>query len=138
MNPSARLLNLELSSVYSSRPLYASFTCRHEVISRRSLARQIRCNSSDAGSLTERLRRKIWGTDSPPGLKDPYGGQGFFERQWGNKRRPEQEGERDTEETDIAPPDSYVGATTSDGLERIGHLRKWTDYSPSEADVYRP
>ncbi|KAF7502603.1 hypothetical protein GJ744_005444 [Endocarpon pusillum] len=38
---------------------------------------------------TERIRRKMWGSDNPPGLKDPYGGPGYFER-----RRQEAQAER--------------------------------------------
>lgn len=31
---------------------------------------------------------------------------------------------------------AYEPATTWEGLERIGHLGKWSDYPPSEADAY--
>ena len=44
--------------------------------------------------LTERLRRRIWGTENPPGLKDPFGGPGYFER----RRQEAQEAQKAQEE----------------------------------------
>ena len=38
--------------------------------------------------FTEKIRRKIWGTDNPPGAADPYGGPSFLEKR---KMRREQE-----------------------------------------------
>jgi hypothetical protein len=31
-------------------------------------------------AFTEKLRRKIWGTENPPGLQDPYGGGSFLDK----------------------------------------------------------
>jgi len=138
MHPSVRLLSLERCSLHSSRLLYASTTCRRQVAPRSFPVRQIRYNSDDT-SLTERIRRKIWGTDSPPGLKDPYGGKGVFEERWGGQRQPSQEAEPIEQESDIAPPDAYTEATNWEGLERIGHLGKWTDLNKNNpADQYHP
>jgi len=36
--------------------------------------------SKEKPVLTERIRRKIWGTDQPPGLEDPYGGDSIIEQ----------------------------------------------------------
>ena len=44
--------------------------------------------------LTEKLRRKIWGTDNPPGLEDPYGDRSVFDQSKKKERRLEKE-ERD-------------------------------------------
>lgn len=138
MHPSTRLLSLELSSRTASRPLYVCSSCRHEPFPRPFVAHhQIRPNST---SVTENLRRKLWGTENPPGLKDPYGGKSALEKKWGRKGQSAAETDADTdeiEEGDIAPPDAYVPATTADELPRIGHLGKWSDYPPTEADVYR-
>jgi hypothetical protein len=51
-------------------------------------SQQIRHNSTEKGEipLTEKIRRKLWGTDNPPGLKDPYGGPGMFERAAARRR----------------------------------------------------
>lgn len=138
MHPSTRLLSLELSSRTASRPLYVCSSCRHEPLPRPFVAHhQIRPNST---SVTENLRRKLWGTENPPGLKDPYGGKSALEQKWGRKGQSAAETDADAdeiEEGDIAPPDEYVPATTADELPRIGHLGKWSDHPPTEADVYR-
>lgn len=120
MHPSVRLLRQELSSAYFPRS---------------SIARQVRYNSSEP--ITERVRRRLWGTDSPPGLKDPYGGQGVLERRWGGKKQPEEVEEAD-HDVDIAPPEDYIEAKTWDGLQRIGHLGKWSDRPPRKVDTYEP
>lgn len=141
MHPSVRLLSLERCSLHPSRVLHASTTCRHQVAPRSFPVRQIRYNSSDDPTLTERIRRKIWGTDSPPGLKDPYGGRGVFEQRWSGERQPsqEQEAEPIEQEGEIAPPDAYTEATNWEGLEHIGHLGKWTDLNKKNpADQYIP
>ena len=76
----------------------------------------IRHNSSGSIPFTEKVRRKLWGTDNPPGLKDPYGGGSVLE-------------EPSSEEVDVVPTAAqespYVPATTWDGLEHVGTLDKW-------------
>ncbi|RJE27358.1 Ribosomal subunit 39S [Aspergillus sclerotialis] len=120
MHPSVRLLRQDLSSIYFPRS---------------SIARQVRYNSSD--KFSERVRRRLWGTDNPPGLKDPYGGQGVLERRWSGRQQPEEAEEAD-HDVDIAPPEDYVEAKTWDGLQRIGHLGKWSDLPPRKEDTYKP
>lgn len=143
MHRSMRLLSLELPSLPASRPLYVCFNCRHEPLPRPFAAHQIRHNSGST-SVTERIRRKLWGTDRPPGLKDPYGGRGILERRLGRKGQSDADAQQvseadiDSDEfADIAPPDDYIPATTWDDLERIGHLGKWSDYSPKKEDTYK-
>lgn len=55
--------------------------------------------------FTEKLRRKIWGTDNPPGLKDPYGGPSFLERRQmraeERKRQEEQQAELEAAEKEL-------------------------------------
>lgn len=141
MHPSVRLVKLELSSIPASRPLYVCFNCRHEPLPRPFAAHQIRHNSSSL-PLTERIRRKLWGTDKPPGLKDPYGGKSVLERRWRRKGQSNVDAQHISdaeldEFADIAPPDDYVPATTWDDLKRIGHLGKWSDFSPKHVDAYK-
>ncbi|KAH3410321.1 hypothetical protein KXV81_006042 [Aspergillus fumigatus] len=90
------------------------------------------------------VRRKIWGTDNPPGLKDPYGGEGVLERKW--KKQPEQQEEEpsrgstealETQSEDVIS-NTYEPATTWESLPRVGHLGKWSDLPPTEADVFNP
>ncbi|KAH2194374.1 hypothetical protein EMGR_005980 [Emarellia grisea] len=108
------------------------------------LVRQFLRNASNATPLTERVRRKIWGTDNPPGLKDPYGGEGVLERKW--KKQPEQQEEEpsrgstealETQSEDVIS-NTYEPATTWESLPRVGHLGKWSDLPPTEADVFNP
>ncbi|KAH7330232.1 ribosomal subunit 39S-domain-containing protein [Rhexocercosporidium sp. MPI-PUGE-AT-0058] len=86
-------------------------------------------------SMTEKLRRKIWGTDSPPGLEDPYGDKSVFDQT--KKRQREQQSEeqkaaarlRSQEFKANRPPKSeYKPATTWDGLRTLGHLEdRWAN-----------
>ncbi|EAW11823.1 mitochondrial 54S ribosomal mL50 protein [Aspergillus clavatus NRRL 1] len=148
MRQSLRLLNLEVSSLQGPRSLYVCSTCRQEVRPRPILVRQFLRNASNATPLTERVRRKIWGTDSPPGLKDPYGGEGVLERRWKNQPGKEEEGlasepaqalETETAATEeIVSEDNYVPASSWKGLPRVGHLGKWSDLPPSPADTFNP
>ncbi|PKX90837.1 mitochondrial 54S ribosomal mL50 protein [Aspergillus novofumigatus IBT 16806] len=144
MRQSLRLLNLEVSPLQGSRTLYVCSICRQDVRPRPVLVRQFLRNASNATPLTERVRRKIWGTDNPPGLKDPYGGEGVLERKW--KKQPEQQEEEpargsnealETQSEDVLS-DTYEPATTWEGLPRVGHLGKWSDLPPTEADVFNP
>ncbi|RHZ67903.1 uncharacterized protein CDV56_104749 [Aspergillus thermomutatus] len=116
-----------------------------EVRPRPVLVRQFLRNASNATPLTERVRRKIWGTDNPPGLKDPYGGEGVLERKWKNQSgQQEEEPARgstealETQSEDVLSGDTYDPATTWEGLPRIGHLGKWSDLPPTEADAFNP
>ena len=144
MRASLRLLNLEVPSLQGSRTRYVCSVCRHEALPRPLVARQfLRNASSDNAPLTERVRRKLWGTDNPPGLKDPYGGEGVLERKF-KKSQPEGQNDSVAETApqaseaveDAAAGDAYEPATTWEGIPHIGHLGEWTDLPPSEADGY--
>ena len=164
MRPSARLLNLEVASLQGPRTLYVCSTCRQEARPRAALlARQFprhasSSNNGAASPLTERVRRKLWGTDNPPGLKDPYGGRGVLEQKSGRDGAVEQqqqqqeggeeqvrsqlevqEGQQEGAEQDSAAVGAeYVPATSWEGLERVGHLGRWADLPPSVEDSYSP
>ncbi|KAE8152531.1 ribosomal subunit 39S-domain-containing protein [Aspergillus avenaceus] len=147
MRSSLRLLNLEAPTLQGSKTLYVCSVCRQETRPRPALARQFLRNSSTT-PITERVRRKIWGTDSPPGLEDPYGGQSVLEKKF-KKDQPEQRPQRTQEPDDgwrnideasagveTAPSGEYEPATTWEGLARVGHLGRWTDFPASEVDEY--
>lgn len=170
MRPPIRLLNHTETPLKS---LYLCTSCRKATRPLQPLPRlttihqtQTRLNTSGPNplSFTERIRRKIWGTDRPPGAEDPYGGEGALARTWREKwakkkstpeeereaevaaRAAEEEEDRgdlddyeDPEYGEIAPPAEYVAATTWDGLERVGHLGRWSDFPPTEVDEgYNP
>ncbi|KAL1986805.1 hypothetical protein VTN96DRAFT_5458 [Rasamsonia emersonii] len=149
MRPAVRLLQpLEAPSLQLSKSLYVCSNCRQDFLPRASPSPQTtRRNASGNVPFTEKVRRKLWGTDNPPGLKDPYGGEGVIEKairkrtQGDVEQKQEPEPEKEVEQlsetqAEIAPPQEYTPATTWDGLERVGHLGRWSDFPPTEADEY--
>lgn len=86
-------------------------------------------SASQFDSLTRKIRRKIWGTDNPPGQEDPYGGPSQFELVESKvKKDPVAAAEKAPGE-DVDPSDTaainYVPATTWDGLDQIGGATGW-------------
>lgn len=139
-------------------------SCHHQIFRQRFLPLQSSRSKSSNLPFTERLRRKIWGTDNPPGLEDPYGGPGYFER-----RRQRQRGERGAQEgreipaPQSAPIDSsepvlnesapwrsvpiddpelvdpaYVPAETWDGLEHVGSSGDWREIPVRVEEEFEP
>ncbi|KAL4808476.1 ribosomal subunit 39S-domain-containing protein [Aspergillus unguis] len=147
MRSSLRLLK-EVTPLQGSRTRYVCSVCRQEARPRPLVARQFLRNASDSSTpMTERVRRKLWGTDNPPGLKDPYGGEGHFEKKFKKSQASGQEPETqkaaaeevvEEDPLDEAASGDYEPATTWDGLERVGHLGKWSDLAPAESDAYEP
>jgi hypothetical protein len=134
---------------------YICRSCRHLALRQHLAHRQsLRHASSKEIPLTEKIRRKIWGTDNPPGLADPYGGESFFERR--RKERALQKEARepkDWEEEHVPPAtverhggalgpidegvdSEYVPAETWDGLEHVGHKGHWQDIPPKPEDTF--
>ncbi|KAH8698320.1 hypothetical protein BGW36DRAFT_357859 [Talaromyces proteolyticus] len=153
MRPPVRLLQpLEAPSLQFSKTLYVCSNCRYEVIPSCSAGhQQARRNASGNTPFTEKLRRRIWGTDNPPGLKDPYGGEGMIARTW-KQRKEEYLGRKEEEEIpeeeeeykfptipddDQKRPD-FVPATHAHNLKKLGHLSFWKNFPPSDADAYYP
>lgn len=146
MRPVVRLLQpLEVPSRHLTKTLYICSNCRQEFLPRSLVNPQARRNASGNTPFTEKVRRRIWGTDNPPGLKDPYGGEGVIEKAWKKRDKEqsssasatavEQKVEAEEEDFDLNPQ-QYVPATTIDGLERMGHLGRWSDFPPTEDDEY--
>ena len=102
--------------------------------------------SSQKIPYTEKLRRKIWGTDEPPGQGDPYGPSVLLgkdkQRSDASKTEATLDSPReDTRDSKAVPSDSdtaeaiytrdnassidYVPATTWDGLDQIGGSTGW-------------
>jgi hypothetical protein len=150
MRSALRLLQpLEAPSRRLPKSGYICSTCRQEILPRVIQGVQFRRNASENTPFTEKVRRRIWGTDSPPGLKDPYGGEGVIAKTFRKRGQGQAEGEQALESEpeaqveregeiadDIAPQVEYTPASTWDGIERVGHLERWIDYSPTEADGY--
>lgn len=85
---------------------------------------------------TEKWRKRIWGTDSPPGLKDPYSGSQIAPElnrpQPGEIEALEEEPAQEarifegvtTDEAQAHDPD-YTPATSWQGLDKIGGAKGW-------------
>ena len=81
----------------TTRLPYICSSCRRRALQPRSTPSSLLRTASSKLPLTERLRQKIWGTDNPPGLKDPYGGPSFLER-----RRAAKEDEKQAEQNALS------------------------------------
>ncbi|ODH50775.1 hypothetical protein GX48_03092 [Paracoccidioides brasiliensis] len=162
MSLPVRLLGpLEVATSRISSSLYVCSTCRrqclhqslrmvnHNSLSRRPISSTSSYNSDNNGdlSVTEKLRRKIWGTDKPPGLNDPYGSESQLNI--GNSEtevyeedtvhESEMEGEQGAhvatnEEIELA---NYKRAATWDGLKLVG-VEKWWERLPKAEDCFYP
>lgn len=162
MPPTRFLRPLEVAARPSSQTasaLYVCSTCRrqcHPAAAAVSLCPQTLRKASSNASFTEKLRRKVWGTDNPPGLKDPYGGESLLERKLREKGLRKEEADAAVEEAEaeaasehetVAPeqesvsptavedPD-YVPATSWEGLPVVGRTQKLWENQPGEKDMY--
>ena len=110
-----------------NRQTYIRTQCRNHAIKQAQRA-TITTSASRAAEqngqlpFSEKLRRKIWGTDTPPGQADPY------TKQPKDVKGASASEERGTHEnsTLVADPQlDYVPASTWDGLEQIGGATGW-------------
>lgn len=126
---------------------YICSSCKLQSLreTRRSLTSPtyVRYASGGTTPFTEKIRRKIWGTDKPPGLADPYGGESRLEKRLRERREAlseEVEEEAYTaEEGDVVNttlPEGYKPAETWDGLEHVGSSGHWSEKLPTENDQY--
>jgi hypothetical protein len=79
--------------------------------------------------FTEKIRQRIWGTDAPPGLEDPYGDGSVFDKtkKRAQEQKVENRQEKRKEERKAATPDmsTYEPAETWDGLEQVGGFENY-------------
>lgn len=139
LDRSIDLLRPRLSS-QSSNP-YLCAACKYQ---RTAFSTSTLRAARDKVPLTEKVRRKIWGTDQPPGQADPYGDASVLDRtKEREKRLDAEEAEEEAaakraareparSET-ILPDASYEPANTWDDLMQVGgkeeHLREtWDPY----------
>ena len=140
MRSSLRLLNLEASSLQGSRPRYVCSTCRQSARPRPLVARQFLRHASDNSTpITERVRRKLWGTDKPPGLEDPYGDNSVLWKKKEGGAAPEPPKPQQEEEPVEEPTSGdYEPALDGKRLAHVGHLGRWKDLPPKVVDAYNP
>ena len=152
MSPAAtRLLSPSLPGVAAAS---LCSTCKHEVrpFFLFHVAQQRRRNSGLPSPFFQKLRRRVWGTDNPPGPENPY-----------VQRTPDyaiteervEDGDRDEGPHDrerllaeeraeqasldaIAPDASSEIPLTWDGLEVVGHLGRWWELPSTKADKFVP
>ncbi|EFQ97763.1 hypothetical protein MGYG_00804 [Nannizzia gypsea CBS 118893] len=147
--PILRSLEALPSQLTSSR--YVCTNCRWQSLPR---ARNListpprRYNSSGNLPFTEKVRRKLWGTDNPPGLKDPYGGESILERRARELRESREASSAEPQGTSeesvqaMAEEDNaeamadYTPAINWDGLEHVGSLGEWWEKPPTGMDRF--
>ena len=116
-------------------------SCRIQTTPRISPLGQFRQYASDSSpGILERARRKIWGTDKPPGPADPYSGSQIMSgtglaagEPVSEEKFSLEEGEGQSEEID--------DNLTWEGMPRIGYLpeKEWRlQGSNGEADRVKP
>lgn len=93
---------------------YLCQVCKQRTTSFSTTSLQAAANNP---GFTEKLRRKIWGTDNPPGAKDPYGGLSKFDQT--KQREQDQEIEQRRPAT-LETSADYQPADNWDGLEVVG------------------
>lgn len=101
---------------------YLCRACKQRSTSSFSTSALRAARPSEASSFTEKIRRKIWGSDNPPGQADPYGDASVLDQT--KKRTNEVEtGERRA----ATAPDlgDYEPSDTWEGLERVGGYGNW-------------
>lgn len=140
---------LESSYSISSRASFVCVACRSRLSSvpqRAALstsaayrAQRDGSSSSEKIPFSEKIRRRIWGTDSPPGEADPYGNLSTFDQ---TKKRGEsviEPEETPEEENAVIKPEktSYVPATTWDGLEQVEEFGGWWKENWDEEHRFR-
>src|SRR5699024_6577630 len=115
MRSSGRLLSsLQAPPAHLSKSLFVCSTCRQQFRPQTLGAVYSNCrNASGSTPFTEKIRRKIWGTDNPPGLKDPYGGEGFVEKALRERRGEETQVEQQPE-PEQEPEDAVEAAAAEE------------------------
>ncbi|MCJ1392172.1 hypothetical protein MMC18_005039 [Xylographa bjoerkii] len=130
----------QISHSTRSRLGYVCIECQHGLkahpfaIAPKSISLVNRKQASTAREKTpysEKIRRKIWGTQDPPGQADPYGDASVFDQT--KKQTPQLEPELVDEVPPTGPKSvsssaayaDYVPATTWDGLDHIGGATGW-------------
>ncbi|KAJ5561208.1 hypothetical protein N7535_009405 [Penicillium sp. DV-2018c] len=114
MRPSMRLPLREAKFICSS--------CRIQATPRISPLSEVRRYASDSPGLLERTRRKLWGTDQPPGPKDPYSGSQIMP---GSETAPEEqkdEGISLSKGVEEPANDAELENLTWEGMPKIGYL----------------
>lgn len=135
-----------LSTSYQprTRPLFVCPSCRTRLSSpsqRFALSTTAvrRAESDSKVPFTEKIRRRIWGTESPPGQEDPYGDLSALDQTKRKRQNAVEKEEVVKQRSAVVEPDTsgYVPATTWDGLEQVGSLGGWEEEAWDEGERFR-
>lgn len=136
-----------LSYAVRTRSCYTCLQCRRRtdlnllassIPSIPLIRRRNASTSRDKTPYTEKLRKKIWGTDTPPGQADPYGNTSVLDRSKQQAKAQEQEPEPvDTIDAAPALDIDYVPATIWDGLDHIGGAAGWWEEAWDEENHFQ-
>lgn len=108
--------------------------CRPVSTPRISPLGQFRQYASDSPGFLERTRRKLWGTDSPPGQADPYSGSQIMPQS--DMSPPEKSTDQDFSLTQGENEDAEIENLNWEELPTIGYLpqNEWKIKGPQAAD----
>ncbi|CAI7593896.1 unnamed protein product [Penicillium glandicola] len=132
MRPSMRLPLREANFICSS--------CRIGATPRISPLGQARRYASDSPGILDRARRKIWGTDNPPGPADPYSGSQIMPGSGLSSGVEPESKEGFSLEQGEAQPEELEENLTWEGMPKIGYLKEkeWRIKGPKGQDRIRP
>jgi hypothetical protein len=124
----SRSIDLLRAGVVAQRTSpYLCSACKHQASFSTTSIQAARANGKVP--FTEKVRRRIWGTDAPPGLEDPYGDKSVFDKTKEQAKEEEAE-EREAQVKATKPdPSTYEPASTWDGLEQVGGFGNWWKYN---------
>lgn len=98
-------------------------------------------STSSSDSVSQKIRRKLWGTDNPPGQEDPYGGPSQIEQKKSKVKKDPVAGAEKAPGAGVVPSDTaasnYVPATTWDGLDQIGGATGWWEEAWDQGHPFR-
>lgn len=98
-------------------------------------------STSSIDSLTGKIRRKLWGTDNPPGQENPYGGLSKSELKKSKVKKDPVAVAEKAAGAGVLPSDTaasnYVPATTWDGLDQVGGATGWWEDAWDEKHPFR-
>ena len=89
---------------------YLCLTCKHQITSFSTSTRKA-APSNEKAPFTEKVRQRIWGTDKPPGLEDPYGDTSIFDKT--------KEQAREAREQELEGPPKRVEESATDNIEDV-------------------
>jgi hypothetical protein len=105
----------------ATSPSYLCSACKYQACFSTSAIRA----ADTKTPFTEKIRQRIWGTDQPPGLEDPYGDRSVFDKTKKQAQQQKFEEHQETRKTVAPDMSTYEPASTWDGLERVGGFGHW-------------